>query len=84
MKTLRCDKCIYWETWIEEGEFTDLHKDEYPGRCRRYPPQLDAIAAGKAEEESAEGCESDPFLWWQPITESANWCGEWKLREEKL
>jgi hypothetical protein len=81
---MRCDGCVYWQLKYEyrypDGYLREFcHKDDFLGCCRRYPPQLDTVYAGKMEKEKGEGCEALVTCWQQPITNAASWCGEFKV-----
>ena len=69
---MRCDSCKYWE--LRDREIN--HPNDKVGKCRRYPPQLDTIYAGKCEDEGSGGCEAIEACWYQPLTIGSDWCGE--------
>ena len=84
---MRCDKCIFWdltyEFTIDSSKSKRNHVDDYEGVCRRYPPQLDSVYAGKLEDEGNGGCESCTTAWYQPLTSASTWCGEFKEKSNE-
>jgi hypothetical protein len=70
----RCDKCEFWESLDNQR---DSHEDDQQGRCRRYPPKLD-LSQSKNWMDDENHVYDDYRFWNQPITESCEWCGEYR------
>lgn len=72
----RCDSCKFWKHLDEFGQ--DNHPDDKPGQCRRYPPRLDLSEADSWQEDKYGYSYLDYRFWNHPVTEAADWCGEFK------
>jgi len=77
----RCDKCKFWDRLGDENERAkNLHDDDRSGKCKRYPPVLDATWPTEAGEGEAGYSYLDWRHWNQPVTEASNFCGEFKKK----
>ena len=75
-----CENCRFWHR----------HGEEDSGSCCRHPPQLsDAAVRFYAENPDPDRPEpSDEAamlralrgldVWFEPVTHSSSWCGEWQ------
>lgn len=74
---MRCDNCKFWRPVRDPY---DLHPDDRPGNCRRYPPKLDLSEQAKWESSEDSGFSGYSYLdyryWNFPVVEGAEWCGE--------
>jgi hypothetical protein len=68
----RCGDCKFWQSDYEVEDEPALSV----GFCRRYPPQIDPVFAGKCEDNDQFGAEADPDCWQQPLTYAYQVCGE--------
>lgn len=73
----RYDSCKFWIHLDDVGQ--DNHPDDKPGKCRRYPPRLDLSEADSWQDDKHGYSYLDFRFWNHPITEGADWCGEFKL-----
>jgi hypothetical protein len=64
----RCGTCRWWGGW----------PDDDAGLCRRYPPAFGAREMEPGEVEAGH-LAADRGFW--PVTDSDDWCGEWRPRE---
>jgi hypothetical protein len=72
MSKRRCSECEYWVYLPEDWR---LHRDDRPGKCRRYPPVLDTAHLQEVDT-SLGGSEARSEAWQQPLTTGGDWCGE--------
>ena len=81
----RCDICKFWRV-IDCDNIDDYHKDDVNGVCKRYPPTLDTTWSVSENDgvESAGYSYLDYRHWNQPVTEGANWCGEFKAANVQI
>jgi len=60
-----CENCQFWYP-LDMGVV---------GSCRRFPPKL---VVGQADMEQATCVALIPGAWDYPVTDSDDWCGEWR------
>lgn len=83
---MRCDQCHYW---VKQEIEAERHKDDWPGECHRYPPQMNVptilLAAQDQDKETPDiqACEEAACTssWAFPMTRGEEWCGEFRSRE---
>jgi len=70
----RCDECRFWNLILRRTSTSDelMHKDDWIGECRRYPPLKVSEPIPEAEYHDGE------FDF--PRVEAEKWCGEFKSR----
>lgn len=71
----RCGKCLFWS--VIDG-FDGFHEDNIQGVCKRNPPTLDLTWRQESIESGTDAGYSylDARHFTRPVTEGANWCGE--------
>jgi hypothetical protein len=90
----RCDTCEFWVRGEQWGKQKDRHPDERTGGCHRNAPQptlgdfeyelmkqLTIIANTTETDKEWEECRLYRCAW--PQTHGSDWCGEWKVKDNK-
>lgn len=78
---MRCDQCKFWDSSMFGSDTEPWHEDDRRGKCRRFPPQIDSVYAGKREDEDGEGSEALLGAWQFPLTAGGDWCGEYEEKK---
>ena len=57
---------------------TAMNRDDFIGKCRRFPPVLDQTWAAKFDDVGSEALQQ---CWEQPLNNGSGWCGEFKKKD---